>query len=361
MQMKTENKKTFIYKIFKEMKKDEYNFTFNKIYTTAKKYLNNNNNNNKNNENLLDDPANPQNSNKNLSKNLNYFLTKRRKIISLIRDIHYKLNFNKETFYTAVYYFDIICNKLISEESYSFENFDFKNLLISCLIISSKFCDNDPNIPNIKEYLITDRDRKFNRPNDFQDPNREEIRIIKEFEVNALRKLGYKLNYSSPYHYIKFFYCFGFIFKKDFQYFKYILFLSKEKNLEKNEDNEIFQEENLLEDFYFFVEYAYKKCEEIIYLITLDEEFFVLSQKNNKEIEGDLNEKDFLFEIKEFDSLKIACGLIYFCREIFFHKINTEKLIDKSKQKFEIWGKIFQNLFKIKFEDFKDEYYKIKK
>ena len=89
---------------------------------------------------------------KEIQKNISYYFSKRRKLITIIKDIHNYLNFNKDTFYSAVYYMDIVSNKLIEESFENFETYDFKNLAISCLMLSSKFTDNDPNIPNIKEY-----------------------------------------------------------------------------------------------------------------------------------------------------------------------------------------------------------------
>jgi hypothetical protein len=404
MQMEITNKQIFIYKIFQNMRKDEFLFSFNKLQKAKhikNKNINNDNDNDNDNE-VEDNEKDNENINDKISflrNNINFFLSKRRKIISLIRDIHYKLNFNKETFYTCVYYFDIICNKLITDYFiHTFiENFDFINLAISCLLISSKFCDNDPNIPNIKKYLIhkeTNRDKthrnsyddfhNYNHKYNFNSNLNEDIRIIKEFEVFVLNLLEYKLNYSSPYHYIKFFYCYGFIFKKDFQYFEYIFAFSKEienanmnnninislksnknnpeyinsnintnSNMQNEKINE--NEDFIYKDFFKYVEFAYKKCEEIIYLVTLDEEFFIINYVDN------YNDSNNCKKIKEYNSFYISCAVIFFCREIFFNKINKDKLIEKNNQKFEIWGLTLQNLFKVKFENFKHEYNIIKK
>ena len=322
-----ENKRKFISEILTQMKKEEYAFNFNEIKSKESKEI---------------------------QKNISYYFSKRRKLITIIKDIHNYLNFNKDTFYSAVYYMDIVSNKLIEESFENFETYDFKNLAISCLILSSKFTDNDPNIPNVKLYLY-DKNNKNN-----QNILKEKIDNLKEFEIKCLNKLSYKLNYSNVFSFLKMFYCYGFIFKIDFEIFKKIT----KENVNDNAINTNEAEDFLLEKFMPFVEFAYKKCDEIIYIITLEEIFFIENFNNN---DNDNN------ITKEFNSFKIACGVIYYCREIFYDKIKDESLIENEKENekekenklhnnqiSEIWGNLLQDLYAIKFSDFEKEYKLIK-
>ena len=71
-----ENKRKFILDILTQMKKEEYIFNFNMI------------------KNKKED----KNREKSLRKNnLNYYFSIRRKLITIIKDIHNYLNFNKDT------------------------------------------------------------------------------------------------------------------------------------------------------------------------------------------------------------------------------------------------------------------------
>jgi len=326
-----EIKRKFILDVLTQMKKEEYRFNFNQL----------------NNDNKEIDKDN-------LSfislrkKNLIYYFSIRKKLITIIKDIHNYLNFNKDTFYSSIYYMDILCNKLIEDSIENFETFDFKNLAISCIILSSKFTDNDPNIPNIKLYLY-DKSKNNN-----QNVSNSDIENLKEFEIKCLNKLSYKLNYSNVFSFLKLFYCYGFVFKKDFEFF-----IDANKNKENNKDYNL-KEDLFMDKFKTFVDYIYKKCDEIIYTITLDENLFIEDCSNFT------NNNNY----NEYCSFKISCGLIYYCRELFYNKIKEINLLDKNEKEnqkdlynnkdYEIWGNCLQNLYSIKFFEFEREYELIK-
>lgn len=314
------------------MKTNEFNFTFNTI--------------------INNDRANS------LTKRLFFhYFSIRRKLINKIRDVHNLLNFNKDTFYNSIYYLDIICNKLIHEAYLNFETFDFKNLAISCLILSSKFTDNDPNIPNVKLYLAEVNSYSSNIP-------KNEIEALKQFEINSLKGLSYKLDYSNPFSYLKIFYTYGFIFTKDLDYFKKIskIFIGNDINNSNN------SEDYYNDKFNNFLEYAYKKCDEISWIITVDENFLFDNNYNENE-EGEKDKEENEIEqkkekddnnIREYNSFKISCGLISNCREILYKKMNDEFGIENELE-YEIWGNNLQELYSIKFDEFRIEYELVKK
>lgn len=312
--MNKEKKRKFIIDILINMRKDEYKFSFNKLIKKAQ-------------------------------KKINLYFSKRKKLINIIKDVHIFLNFNKDTFYSAVYYLDIICNKLIESEDINFENYDFKSLAISCLILSSKFTDNDPNIPNIKLYLYEKNSNNSNIKT-------SDIFKIKEFEIDSLIRLCYKLNYSNLFSYLKVFYCNGFIFNNDIEFFKRI---SK-----FNDSNKINNQENDINNkFYSYIEFAYKKCDQLIYLIVNDENFLC---NNYDKIDQEYSKNSNIDQEDAFDCFKIICGLIYFCREFLYKKINDEFSFDEeNKNYYEIWGKNLQSLYNINFIEFEKEYTLIKR
>ena len=139
---------------------------------------------------------------------LSTYITKRKEIITLIRSINTKLDFNSQTFFLAVYYMDEIFTSTHFTVDPDISNYIL--LSLCCLIISSKFNENDPKVPDIYKYInICTETTKYKYLFSIDD--------IRNGEVFILQKLQYKLNYFSVYHYIVFFFAHGVIFKRTYE------------------------------------------------------------------------------------------------------------------------------------------------
>ena len=89
--------------------------------------------------------------NKNIKINLilkDYF-QQRNYIINLIRRISDELGFKSRTFFLSIHYLDIL--KLESPANSLFKN--FPSLALACLVIASKYCENDPNVPQLPIFV----------------------------------------------------------------------------------------------------------------------------------------------------------------------------------------------------------------
>ena len=105
-------------------------------------------------------------------------------------------------------------DKIFSLENLTIENEnDYYLYSLCCLIIASKFNENDPHIPDLNSY-----NKIFNEVSKFQyNFSRDEIR---NGEVIILNLLKYKLNYYSIYHFLVFFFVHGIIFEFTFKKIK---------------------------------------------------------------------------------------------------------------------------------------------
>ena len=128
-----------------------------------------------------------------------FYTEKRRELLNIIRSINTKLDFNSQTFFLCIYYMDII----FSEEGAVYQSlYDYLLISLSCLVIASKFNENDPRVPDITKYISMCSDvTKYRYIFCLEE--------IRQGEVLALKKLGYKLNYYSIYHFIVFFFAHG--------------------------------------------------------------------------------------------------------------------------------------------------------
>ena len=142
--------------------------------------------------------------------NINKYKEKRKDLLYLIRNVNRKLDFNSQTFFLSLLFMD----KIFSLENLTIENVnDYYLYSLCCLIIASKFNENDPHIPDLNSY-----NKIFNEVSKFQyNFSRDEIR---NGEVIILNLLKYKLNYYSIYHFLVFFFVHGIIFEFTFKKIK---------------------------------------------------------------------------------------------------------------------------------------------
>ena len=169
-------------------------------------------------------------------------------IINLIRKIYKKMRFKSQTFFLSIYYLDIILieNKIT--------NLDFHLLGLVCFIVASKYCENDPNVPPLNNFLNIYNKYNFNSD--------KIIRIEELFymEVKVLKYLNYKLQYATIYDFNLFFFNHGIIKK---QQIKDII--NNNVNLSNNKNNKSDISSNEEDDNFIFDGNYIKKILEKIY------------------------------------------------------------------------------------------------
>lgn len=135
----------------------------------------------------------------NISKD---YIKIRKDLINLIYKVSKKMGFKSQAFFLSVYYLDII---LIENKKIDLNKLNI--LSLSCLIVASKYCENDPNVPPLENFI--DLYNKYN--NKFV-----EIKIddLFEMEVYVLKYLDYNVYYMTIYDFNLFFFNHGIIKKQ---------------------------------------------------------------------------------------------------------------------------------------------------
>lgn len=128
------------------------------------------------------------------------YLSKRREIIKIMIPTSQKMEFCSQTLFNAILYLDII---FYNERTSSVQKLnEFVLYGLCCLIISSKYNENDPNVPELKKFISS-----LSTVTRFR--YRFSVSEIAKGEVFCLQHLDYKLNYYSIYQYISFFFVHG--------------------------------------------------------------------------------------------------------------------------------------------------------
>ena len=145
--------------IFNSMKKNTYNnFSFNSFSSISKEYL-----------------------------------SIRNDLFCLLKKISSKIGFKSQTYFLSVYYLDILYsqNKKIDCNP---------NILgLACLLLSAKYCENDPSVPELKYFI-----KIYNRIVGCR--NSISVSDLFYSEVIACKMLNHKLNYYTVYDFNSFFF-----------------------------------------------------------------------------------------------------------------------------------------------------------
>ena len=178
---------------------------------------------------------NKQKIDKNILVN-NLYKENRKAIIRTINMINTSLENSSQTFFLALYYMDLTFINPNFEEilkTYFKKNDndlkiqinkkDLYMICLACLIIATKYNENDPHVPNIISF--TNLLSYYT-----SDMYKYQIDDIRKAEVFVLKIIEYKLNYFSIYHYFSFFFTHGFLFNKIFEKEKI-----REQRMNKNE------------------------------------------------------------------------------------------------------------------------------
>ena len=139
----------------------------------------------------------------NYFKNSHYFISSdyilsRSSLFSLIRKISNKLGFKSQTFFLSIYYLDILFSKNKKIDC------NVKILGLACLLLSAKYVENDPCVPNLATFI-----KAYNNAVGYK----YIISVTDLFyaEVLTCKMLGYKLNYYTIYDFDSFFFGHGII------------------------------------------------------------------------------------------------------------------------------------------------------
>ena len=154
------------------------------------------------------------------------YIISRPSLFSLIRKISNKMGFKSQTYFLSIYYLDILFlkNKKI--------DCNFKTLGLACLLLSAKYVENDPCVPNLATFI-----RVYNNVVGFK----YIISVTDLFyaEVLTCKMLGYKLNYYTIYDFDSFFFGHGIIKIEQLRELNNDNYLSS-RNFEINDKNSIY-------------------------------------------------------------------------------------------------------------------------
>ena len=129
--------------------------------------------------------------------NLDYLLY-RPSIFSLIHKISNRIGFKSQTYFLSIYYLDILHMKNRKID------LDLKVLALACLLLASKYAENDQNVPNLPYFVAI-----FNSFVGYNEIiSNQELFFA---EVLSCKLLEYKLNYYTIYDFDSFFFGHGII------------------------------------------------------------------------------------------------------------------------------------------------------
>ena len=129
----------------------------------------------------------------------------RPQLIKLMHKISKKMGFKSQTFFLSIYYLDII---LMGKKASIINNFYL--LSLSCFIVASKYCENDPIVPPLENYL-----KLYNKYSSNLNINcKLKLEDLFEMEVQILKYLNYNLHYVTIYDFDLFFFNHGIIKKQ---------------------------------------------------------------------------------------------------------------------------------------------------
>ena len=181
---------------------------------------------------------NPKLEEQDIEINLLY-IKNRKNFLHIIRMINIALDNTSQTFFLALYYMDLIFSsknnekifKLFYEErdddlEADISTKDLFMISLTCLIIATKYNENDPHVPNIISFIKLCSQYSYNKYN-------YDVNDISKVEVILTQFLKYKLNYFTIYHYFCFFFAHGFLFQKFFKNERTKDNMNKNKMLEK--------------------------------------------------------------------------------------------------------------------------------
>lgn len=149
------------------------------------------------------------------------YFSRRKELKNLMKSINSHLDNNSQSYFLTLYYMDLIFTNPNLERVFfshfgSWTNYTTYNdiqmnnyvlLSLACLVVASKFNENDPHIPTMSSFirLLYEYSKKKYIYN---------LESLFLAELVVVKLLKYKLNYYSIYHHLIFFFTHGIVFKK---------------------------------------------------------------------------------------------------------------------------------------------------
>jgi len=129
-----------------------------------------------------------------ITKNHKYLIL-RSKLLNLLRQISAKMFFKSQTYFLSIYYLDILFTNNKNKEI----DLNYYKMALACLLLSAKYCENDPLVPALKYFI-----KIYNKIIG----NKSAISVSDLFysEVMAIKLLNHKLNYYTIYDFNSFFF-----------------------------------------------------------------------------------------------------------------------------------------------------------
>ena len=128
----------------------------------------------------------------------NDYLLNRPLLFSLIRKLSNKMCFKSQTYFLSVHYLDVLFSKNKKIDC------NYKTLGLACLLLSAKYVENDPCIPNLPNFI-----KIYNMV--VGTKNNISVTDLFYAEVLTCKMLGYKLNYFTIYDFDSFFFGHGIV------------------------------------------------------------------------------------------------------------------------------------------------------
>ena len=187
----------------------------------------------------------------------------RTELISIIHKISKKMGFKSQTFFLSIYYLDII----LLQNKIKINNLHLLGL--SCFIVATKYCENDPIVPPLENFL--------NFYNKYNSNMNKKIKLeeLFEMEVRILKYLNYNLHYVTIYDFNLFFFNHGIIKKQQIKDIinNNVNFNNNNKNNKSDissneEDNDFILDGNYIKKI---LEKIYKKSRYYLDLIIINE------------------------------------------------------------------------------------------
>jgi hypothetical protein len=172
----------------------------------------------------LDDSLPDNNTQKTIDftneRNKLYF-SRRKELKNLMKSINSHLDNNSQSYFLTLYYMDLIFTNPNLERVFfshfstwinytTYNDIQMNNyvlLSLACLVVASKFNENDPHIPTMSSFirLLYEYSKKKYIYN---------LESLFLAELVVVKLLKYKLNYYTIYHHLIFFFTHGIVFKK---------------------------------------------------------------------------------------------------------------------------------------------------
>ena len=129
------------------------------------------------------------------------YIKQRKEIFESIHKLSNKLGFKSQTFFLTTYYLDLILLQ------YSMPSHKYFLLALGCLVIASKYSENDPVVPPLENFIVLfNKIKKMDSPVTFEQLYKMEVKICK--------LLKYNLHYVTSYDFDFFFFNHGIIKKE---------------------------------------------------------------------------------------------------------------------------------------------------